>query len=293
MNSFDKMIGKTPLVFLERFGVYAKIEKANPAGSVKDRAAKYMIDTAAKKGIISFGSTIVEPTSGNTGIALAAYAVPLGYKVILTMPDTMSEERIQLIKSYGAEVILTPGAEGMRGAINEAENFVINKSAFCPNQFANPANPQAHYETTAPEIWEAMNGEIDFFVAGVGSGGTITGIAKFLKEKNSTAQIVAVEPAESPVISGGCAGAHKIQGIGAGFIPKNLDISLLDAVVTVKYDDAVATCKRLASKEGLLCGLSSGAALFAAESVAKENPGKKIVVILPDSGERYLSLGIF
>lgn len=303
-DSVEQLVGKTPLLetvnLAKEEGLYAKllvkIEYFNPAGSVKDRVAKYMLLDAEKKGLITKGATIIEPTSGNTGIGLASLAVPKGYKVILTMPDTMSKERINLLKAYGAEIVLTAGDKGMQGSIEKAEEIKkATPNSIIVGQFYNPANILAHYETTAPEIWEDTDGNVDFLVAGVGSGGTISGCGKFLKEKNANVKIIAVEPESSPLISKGIAGSHKIQGIGANFIPKNYDASVVDEVVAVSDENAYKYARELAKKEGLLTGISSGANLYAGIQLAKkkENKGKTIVVILPDTGNRYLSTDLF
>lgn len=303
-KSAAEMIGKTPLVEVTnvekahnvKARVLVKVEYQNPAGSVKDRAALYMIQDAEKKGLLKGGSVIIEPTSGNTGIGLAALAAVKGYRVILTMPETMSVERRNILKAYGAEIVLTSGSEGMKGAIDKAEELAKEiEGAFIPGQFDNPANAMAHYETTGPEIWEDTDGEVDIFVAGVGTGGTITGIGRFLKEKNPNIKIVAVEPADSPVLSTGKAGAHKIQGIGANFVPSLLDTSIYDEIMLVESDDAFAVSKELTRREGILTGISSGAALHAGLELAKrpENEGKTIVVLLPDSGDRYYSTPLF
>lgn len=297
-------IGNTPLIELKNIEslysldahIFAKAESFNPTGSAKDRAAKYMVDDAEKRGIISKGATIIEPTSGNTGIGLAAYAVPKGYRVIIVMPDTMSEERRILMKAYGAELILTDGKLGMSGSIAEAERLSKEiEGSFILGQFTNPANALAHYETTGPEIWRDSNGNVDIFVAGVGTGGTLTGIGKYLKEKNPNIKIVAVEPENSAVLSGRKAGPHGIQGIGGGFIPKVLDVSLIDEIITVTDEQAYSAGRLLGSKEGLLSGISSGAALHAGILLAQreENKGKNIVIILPDTGSRYLSTKMF
>lgn len=299
-NSFSELVGRTPLLRLsylsEKSDVIAKLEYFNPAGSAKDRVAKNMIETAEKSGLINSNSVIIEPTSGNTGIGLAAVAASKGYKVILTMPETMSDERKALLKAYGAELILTDGALGMNGAIAKAEELAkTTPGAFLAGQFINPANPDAHYNSTGPEIWDDTNGKVDIFVAGVGTGGTVSGVGKYLKEKNPDIKIIAVEPSDSAVLSGNNAGPHKLQGIGAGFIPKTLDTEIYDEVITVKSEDAFYESRSLVKNEGILTGISSGAALFAARKVAQreENKGKTIVVLLPDTGERYLSTGIF
>lgn len=303
-NNMSEAIGNTPLIALNNFkkeynfhcNLFAKCEFFNPTGSAKDRAAKYMVDDAMENNIISHGATIVEPTSGNTGIGLAAYAVPKGFKVKIVMPDTMSEERIALIKAYGAEVILTDGKSGMAGAIAEAERIkAVTDNSFIPDQFGNPANAKAHYETTGPEIWQDAEGKVDIFVAGVGTGGTITGTGRYLKEKNPNIKIIAIEPQKSPVLSGGKANPHGLQGIGANFVPKVLDISVIDEIIAVSDESAFELTRELSSKEGLLAGISSGAAMVGALEIAnrEENRGKNIVVLLPDSGTRYISTGIF
>jgi cysteine synthase A len=301
-NSILETIGGTPLVKLNRIcpnskcNLLAKIESENPGGSIKDRISFSMITEAEKKGDVKDGTVIIEPTSGNTGIGLALVSAVKGYRIILTMPESMSVERRRLLKAYGAELVLTPAAEGMKGAIKKAEELVAQTSnAVLLQQFQNPANPKIHRETTGPEIWNSTNGKIDILVAGVGTGGTITGIAEYIKPLKKTFKAIAVEPAGSPVLSGGKPGPHKIQGIGAGFIPEILKTELLDEVVKVKYDDAAATARTLAKKEGILAGISSGAATFAALQVAKqpENQGKTLVVILPDTGERYLTTSLY
>ena len=303
-EKIDELIGNTPLVRLTNTikeynlsaNLIAKVEFFNPAGSVKDRVAKAMLDDAEKRGLIKEGATIIEPTSGNTGIGLAAIAASRGYKIILTMPDTMSIERRNLLKAYGAELVLTDGAKGMKGAIEKAEELHKEiENSIIPGQFVNPANPKMHYETTGPEIWNDTDGKVDIFVAGVGTGGTVSGVGKFLKEKNSEIKIVAVEPASSPVLSEGKSGSHKIQGIGAGFVPDTLDTKIYDEIITVKNEDAFETGKFLARKEALLVGISAGAAVWAGIQLAKrpENKDKNIVVLLPDTGERYLSSPMF
>lgn len=288
-----KSIGNTPLLSLKEDGnILAKAEYENPTGSAKDRAAWYMVTQAEKTGALRSGGTIIEPTSGNTGISLAAIAKSRGYRAIIVMPDSMSVERQQRIKDYGAEIVLTPGAKGMAGSIEKAEQLAAQISGgFIPNQFENKANALAHYETTGPEVWQQTDGKVDIFVAGVGTGGTLTGTGRFLKEKNPNIRIVAVEPAKSPVLSEGKAGPHGIQGIGAGFIPGVLERKLIDEIVTVTEADAFATAKALAGK-GIAAGISSGAAVWAAEQIAAENPGKTVVTILPDSADRYGSLGL-
>ena len=299
-KSVDELIGRTPIMELTNMEdgakLFAKIEFFNPAGSVKDRVAKAMIDDFEKRGIIKKGSVIIEPTSGNTGIGLACVGAVRGYKVVIVMPDTMSKERISLMKAYGAEIVLSDGTKGMAGAIALAEE-IQNKTegSIIAGQFVNPANPKAHYDTTGPEIYEDMNGKVDIFVAGVGTGGTLSGTGKFLKEKNADTKIVAVEPLNSAVLSGGTAGAHKLQGIGAGFVTEITDTDIIDEVLRVSDDDAYKYTRLVAEKEGLLVGISSGAALCAAMELAQreENKGKNIVVILPDSGSRYLSGDVF
>ena len=299
-NSFLDLVGNTPLVRVNNLikkdelkaDVLAKLEYFNPAGSVKDRIAKEMILEALEKGLINENTTLIEPTSGNTGIGLSAVAIALNLKIIITMPETMSVERRNLMKAYGAELVLTPGSEGMKGAIAKAKELASQiENSFIPGQFENPANPTAHYKTTGPEIYEQTEGKVDIFVAGVGTGGTISGIGKYLKEKNPEVKVVAVEPASSPVLSTGKGGAHKIQGIGAGFVPETLDTKIYDEIITVENEDAFATGKEMAKTEGILVGISSGAALYAAKELAKreENAGKTIVVLLPDGGDRYLS----
>ncbi len=303
-TSADQLIGKTPLlelVALEESGdnaakIYGKLEYRNPAGSVKDRIAKALIEDAEKSGALKPGGTIIEPTSGNTGIGLASVATAKGYKAIIVMPETMSMERRQLIKAYGAELVLTEGAKGMKGAIAKAQELhEQTEGSIIPGQFVNPANPKAHYETTGPEIWEDLDGKVDVIVAGVGTGGTVTGVGSYLKEKNPDLYVVAVEPAGSPVLSKGQSGSHKIQGIGAGFVPDVLDTKVFDEVIAVENEDAFETSRLVGRKEGVLVGISSGAATWAALQLAKrpEFAGKNIVAILPDNGERYLSAGLF
>ena len=303
-TSADQLIGHTPLLELTHIEkthnlkakLVAKLEYFNPAGSVKDRIAKAMIDDAEAKGILKPGSVIIEPTSGNTGIGLASVAAARGYRIIIVMPETMSVERRQIMKAYGAELVLTEGAKGMKGAIAKADELAQGiPGAFVAGQFVNPANPKAHYETTGPEIWADTDGRVDFFVAGVGTGGTITGTGKFLKEKNPAVQVVAVEPKSSAVLSTGVAGSHKIQGIGAGFVPDVLDTGIYDEIIAVDSDDAFAVGKEIGQREGVLVGISSGAAVWAAIEVAKrpENAGKTVVVLLPDTGDRYLSTPLF
>ena len=303
-TSADQLIGHTPLLELTHIEkthnlkarLVAKLEYFNPAGSVKDRIAKAMIDDAEAKGLLKAGSVIIEPTSGNTGIGLASVAAARGYRIIIVMPETMSVERRQIMKAYGAELVLTEGAKGMKGAIAKADELAQEiPGAFVAGQFVNPANPKAHYETTGPEIWADTDGRVDFFVAGVGTGGTITGTGKFLKEKNPAVQVVAVEPKSSAVLSTGVAGSHKIQGIGAGFVPDVLDTGICDEIIAVDNDDAFAVGKEIGQREGVLVGISSGAAVWAAIEVAKrpENAGKTVVVLLPDTGDRYLSTPLF
>ena len=303
-TSADQLIGKTPLLELTQIEkseglnakILAKLEYFNPAGSVKDRIAKAMIDDAEAKGILKTGSTIIEPTSGNTGIGLASVAAARGYRIIIVMPETMSVERRQLMKAYGAELVLTEGAKGMKGAIAKAEELAKEiPGSFIPGQFVNPANPEVHERTTGPEIWEDTDGKVDIFVAGVGTGGTLTGSGSFLKRQNPDVEVVAVEPASSPVLSQGKAGSHKIQGIGAGFVPDVLDTKIYDEIISVENDDAFAAGKLVGKKEGVLVGISSGAAIWAAIELAKrpENAGKTIVALLPDTGDRYLSTPLF
>ena len=304
-NSMTELIGGTPILKLNRYSeeagisganILAKLEYLNPAGSVKDRIALRMIEDAEEKGIIGPGATIIEPTSGNTGIGLAAVATARGYRAILTLPDTMSVERRTMLKAYGAELVLTEGAKGMKGAIAKAEELKEEiEGAVILGQFVNPANPEAHYLTTGPEIWDQTDGNVDIFVAGVGTGGTLTGVGKFLKEQNPDVKVIAVEPSTSPVLSKGEAGSHKIQGIGAGFVPDTLDTSVYDEIITIDNEDAFAEGKRFAGAEGILVGISSGAALKAASILAArpENAGKNIVALLPDSGDRYLSTPLF
>ena len=303
-TSADQLIGKTPLLELVHIEksqgleakVLGKLEYFNPAGSVKDRIAKAMIDDAEQKGLLKPGSVIIEPTSGNTGIGLASVAAARGYRIIIVMPETMSVERRQLMKAYGAELVLTDGAKGMKGAIAKADELAKEiPNSFIPGQFVNPANPAVHKATTGPEIWEDTDGKVDIFVAGVGTGGTVTGVGEYLKSRNPHVKVVAVEPAASPVLSKGVSGSHKIQGIGAGFVPDVLDTQVYDEIIPVENDDAFATGKLIGKKEGVLVGISSGAAVWAAIQLAKrpENKGKTIVALLPDTGDRYLSTPLF
>jgi cysteine synthase A len=303
-HSATELIGNTPLLELTRWEqaekleakVLAKLEAFNPAGSVKDRVGLAMIQDAEKRGILKPGSVIIEPTSGNTGIGLAAVAAARGYRIILTMPETMSVERRAFLKAYGAEIVLSEGSKGMKGAIAKADELAASiPNSWIPGQFVNPVNPEAHYRTTGPEIWKDTEGKVDIFVAGVGTGGTLTGVGRYLKEQNPAVKVVAVEPAGSPVLSKGVSGPHKIQGIGAGFVPKTLDTKIYDEVITVKDDDAFAAGRALAHREGVLSGISAGAALHAATELARrpENKGKTIVVLFPDNGDRYLSTSMF
>jgi cysteine synthase A len=303
-DTITDLIGHTPLLKLNRFAaengleatILAKLEYFNPAGSVKDRIARAMLDDAEAKGLLKPGAVIIEPTSGNTGIGLAAVSAARGYRMILTMPETMSVERRKLLKAYGAELVLTDGSKGMKGAIAKAEELAAEiPNSFIPGQFTNPANPAAHRASTGPEIWEDTDGKVDIFVAGVGTGGTLTGVGEYLKSKNPNIQVVAVEPAGSPVLSQGKAGPHKLQGIGAGFVPETLNTGVYDEIIPVENEDAFTTGRALARKEGLLVGISSGAAVWAAAQLAKrpENKGKRIVVLLPDTGDRYLSTPMF
>lgn len=303
-GSADELIGKTPLLELsnieKKLGlkahILAKLEYFNPAGSVKDRVAKVMIDEAEKSGRLKKNSVIIEPTSGNTGIGLAAVAAARGYRIIIVMPDTMSVERRQLMKAYGAELVLSDGSKGMKGAIDKANELAASvENSFIPGQFTNPANPKAHYDTTGPEIFEDTDGDVDIFVAGVGTGGTVTGVGRYLKEKKPDVKVVAVEPAASAVLSTGVSGPHKIQGIGAGFVPEILDTDIYDEIITVSNEDAFKTGKMIGQSEGVLVGISSGAALHAAIELARrsENEGRNIVVLLPDTGDRYLSTPLF
>ena len=303
-ENITELVGGTPLVKVSNYSkahgleatVLVKLEYLNPAGSVKDRIAKAMIEDAEKRGLLKEGSVIIEPTSGNTGIGLAAIAASKGYRAILTMPETMSVERRNLLKAYGAEIVLTEGAKGMKGAIAKADELAKEiPDSFIPGQFVNPANPAAHRATTGPEIWNDTDGNVDFFVAGVGTGGTLSGVGEFLKSQKASVKVVAVEPETSPVLSKGVAGPHKIQGIGAGFVPDTLNTSIYDEIIPVSNEDAFATGKEVARRDGVLVGISSGAALFAATQLAKrpENKGKTIVVLLPDTGDRYLSTPLF
>ena len=303
-QSAEELIGRTPLLKLNRFAaeeecggtILAKLEYLNPAGSAKDRAALFMVNDAEKRGVLKPGGTVIEPTSGNTGIGLAMVAVSRGYRVIIVMPDSMSKERRTLMTAYGAELVLTPGSEGMKGAIEKAESLKEEiPGSFILGQFENPANAEAHYRTTGPEIWEDTEGRVDLFVAGVGTGGTVTGVGRYLKEQNPEVKIIAVEPASSPLLSKGYAGPHGLQGIGANFVPELLDREIYDEVITVTEEEAFGAARTLAKTEGILCGISSGAALFAGETLAKrkENTGKNIVVFLPDTGDRYLSTSLY
>ena len=303
-TSADQLIGSTPLLEVKNIEaeeglkatILVKLEYFNPAGSVKDRVAKAMIDDAEAKGLLKPGSVIIEPTSGNTGIGLASVAAARGYRIIIVMPETMSVERRQLMKAYGAELVLSEGSKGMKGAIAKADELAQEiPNAFIPGQFVNPANPAAHYATTGPEIWADTDGQVDIFVAGVGTGGTVTGVGEYLKEQNPAVKIVAVEPASSPVLSQGHAGAHMIQGIGAGFVPEVLNTAVYDEIIPVTNEDALSTGRRMGRTEGVLVGISSGAALWAAIELAKrpENAGKTIVALLPDTGDRYLSTALF
>lgn len=303
-SSADQLIGRTPLLELKRVEaalglnarLLAKLEAFNPAGSVKDRVARAMLDDAESRGVLKPGSVIIEPTSGNTGIGLASVAAARGYRVIIVMPETMSVERRQLLRAYGAELVLTPGAEGMKGAIARADALAKEiPGSFVPGQFVNPANPRAHYETTGPEIWADTDGNVDWFVAGVGTGGTVTGVGRYLKERNPAVRVAAVEPASSPVLSGGKPGPHKIQGIGAGFVPDVLDIGVCDEIIPVSNEDAFAVGRLVGRSEGVLAGISSGAAVWAAAQIAKrpESRGRTIVALLPDTGDRYLSTPLF
>ena len=303
-KNLAELVGRTPLLEVSNYSkekdlkanILAKLEYFNPAGSVKDRIAKAMIEDGENKGLLKPGSVIIEPTSGNTGIGIASVGTAKGYKVIIVMPETMSVERRSLIKAYGAEIVLTEGTKGMKGAIAKADELAAETpNSFIPGQFKNPANPEIHKNTTGPEIWEDTDGNVDIFVAGIGTGGTITGVGEYLKSKNPNVKIVAVEPAGSPVLSEGKSGAHKIQGIGAGFVPDVLNTKIYDEIIAIKNEDAFATSRELSKSEGLLVGISSGAATFAATELAKrpENAGKTIVVLLPDTGERYLSTGLF
>ncbi len=303
-NSAAALVGKTPLVklggYMKKYAldaeIVAKLESFNPAGSAKDRVAKRMLDAAEEKGLIKPGATIIEPTSGNTGIGLASACAVRGYRAIIVMPDTMTVERRLLMAAYGAEVVLTDGSLGMAGSIKKAEELAAGiEGSFIPDQFSNPANAEAHYMTTGPEIWEDTDGNVDIFVAGIGTGGTITGVGRYLKERDKSIKIVGVEPAESPLLTKGVAGSHGIQGIGANFVPEVLDLSVCDEIMAVKTDDAFETAREVAKTEGFLAGISSGAALYAARALAArpENAGKRIVVLMPDSGERYLTAGLY
>ena len=303
-KNLAELVGRTPLLEVSNYSkgkdlkanILAKLEYFNPAGSVKDRIAKAMIEDGENKGLLKSGSVIIEPTSGNTGIGIASVGTAKGYKVIIVMPETMSVERRSLIKAYGAEIVLTEGAKGMKGAIAKAEELAAETpNSFIPGQFVNPANPEVHKNTTGPEIWEDTDGKVDIFVAGIGTGGTITGVGEYLKSKNPNVKIIAVEPADSPVLSEGKSGPHKIQGIGAGFVPDVLNTKIYDEIITIKNEEAFAASRELSKTEGLLVGISSGAATFAATELAKrpENAGKTIVVLLPDTGERYLSTALF
>lgn len=303
-SNIGELIGNTPIMRLHRYEaalgccgrLFAKLESFNPAGSAKDRVARCMLDGAEEKGLLKPGGVVIEPTSGNTGIGLAALGVSRGYRVILTMPDNMSQERQMLLRAYGAELVLTPAAEGMAGAIAQAERLSASiPGSFIPGQFDNPDNPAAHYAITGPEIWRDMEGQVSWFVAGVGTGGTLTGTGRYLKEQNPAIKIMAIEPADSPLLSGGQAGPHDLQGIGANFIPKNLDQSLIDQICTVTTEEAYTAARELAATEGVLAGISSGAALHGATLLAKrpENQERNIIVLLPDTGERYLSIGLF
>ena len=303
-HNVDELIGKTPLLLPERFNkrfckygtVLCKMESFNPAGSAKDRVARSLLNDAEARGLLKAGATVIEPTSGNTGIGLAALCSARGYKLILTMPDTMSVERRKLLSAYGAEIVLTAGSDGMSGAIAKANELAEKiENSFIPSQFDNPANPEAHFETTGPEIWQDTEGRVDLFVAGIGTGGTVSGTGKYLKSKNPSCRIVGVEPASSPLLSEGKAGAHGLQGIGANFVPENLDRNVLDEIIPVTEEDAYIAARALARLEGLLCGITSGAALYAAVTLANrpENAGKQIVALLPDTGDRYLSTPLF
>ena len=303
-RNVDELIGKTPLLLPEHFNqrfckygtVLCKMESFNPAGSAKDRVARSMLNDAEARGLLTAGATVIEPTSGNTGIGLAALCAARGYKLILTMPDTMSVERRKLLSAYGAEIVLTKGSDGMSGAIAKANELAEDiPNSFIPSQFDNPANPAAHFETTGPEIWQDTDGDVDLFVAGVGTGGTVSGTGKYLKSKNPSCRVVGVEPASSPLLSGGVPGPHGLQGIGANFVPDNLDREILDEIISVTEEDAYIAARALARLEGVLCGITSGAALYAATQLANrpENEGKRIVALLPDTGDRYLSTPLF